>query len=166
VADNTLDNLWGALRDLLAAWGRLGAEAQAERARAALTRIFPDGLSFLNKPYKAEWADSETRLTLMDREGLVLQRYLLAGALSGPCFWLVAVGLKRKVSRHSRGSAVVLRERRSENAPPTQVGGSQFQLFREETARFGGQSPALVGAWLPRRSTVHGGSPPPPRGGL
>jgi hypothetical protein len=59
-----------------------------------------------------------------------------------------------------------LLERRSDNAPLAQARGSQFQLFREKTARNGGQSPALGGAWLPRRTNVHEGSPPPPRGGL
>jgi hypothetical protein len=58
------------------------------------------------------------------------------------------------------------REGRSDNAPPTEVGGSKFQLFREKIARLGAQSPALAGAWLPRRTNEHGGSPPPPRGGL
>jgi hypothetical protein len=38
---------------------------------------------------------------------------------------------------------------RSENALPTHVGGSKIQLFREETARFGGQSPTLGGRGSP-----------------
>ncbi|MCU0686620.1 MAG: hypothetical protein MUF34_30965 [Polyangiaceae bacterium] len=78
-ADMTLDNLWGALRDLLNAWARLGAEREAEHARLVLARVFPDGLSFLNKPYKAEWADSETRLTLIDREGIAADIETLGG---------------------------------------------------------------------------------------
>jgi hypothetical protein len=92
-------------------------------------------------------------------------------------FWLSpsrvpveASGLRLQVGASPTGLNASLSraflEGRSENAPPTQVGGSQFQLFREETARFGAQSPALVGAWLPRRTNVHGGSPAPTRGGL
>jgi hypothetical protein len=50
--------------------------------------------------------------------------------------------------------------------PPTEVGGSKHPLFGKASARVGGQSPALVGAGLPRRTNVHEGSPPPPRGGL
>ncbi len=68
-ADAALDNAWGALRDLLQARARLD-DAEAAAARALAARIFPDGLTFLNKPYRAEWADSETRLALIEREGL------------------------------------------------------------------------------------------------
>ncbi len=69
-ADRRLDNAWGALRDWLLAWGRLEGEPQAERAREVEARVFPDGLTFLTKPYKAEWAESETRLSLIRQEKL------------------------------------------------------------------------------------------------
>lgn len=67
-ADRRIDKMWGALRDWLLAWGRLDGEPQAERAREVEARVFPDGLTFLTKPYKAEWADSETRLSLIKQE--------------------------------------------------------------------------------------------------
>jgi hypothetical protein len=79
-ADAAVDNAWGALRDFLSAWARLGDEAEAERAGMLLARVFPDGLSFLNKRYKAEWADSETRLLLIDQEGLDADIEALGGA--------------------------------------------------------------------------------------
>jgi hypothetical protein len=69
-ADRRLDHAWGALRDWLSAWGRLEGEPQAERARGVEARVFPDGLTFLTKPYKAEWSESEMRLSLLKREKL------------------------------------------------------------------------------------------------
>ncbi|HEU4405489.1 MAG TPA: hypothetical protein VFS43_09385 [Polyangiaceae bacterium] len=68
-ADRSLDNCWGALHDLLFTWGRLEGDPRAGRARRLRAAIFPDGLGFLNKPFKAQWADSETRLALLAREG-------------------------------------------------------------------------------------------------
>jgi hypothetical protein len=67
-ADRSIDNCWGALYDLLGAWGRLEGDPRAERARFCRAAIFPDGLTFLNKPFKEQWADSETRLVLIAEE--------------------------------------------------------------------------------------------------
>jgi hypothetical protein len=67
-ADRSVDNCWGALYDLLFAWGRLEGDSRAEQARFLRTAIFPDGLTFLNKPFKEQWADSETRLVLIAEE--------------------------------------------------------------------------------------------------
>jgi hypothetical protein len=69
-ADRAVDRCWRALRDFLAAWGLLEGDPRAEQAREVQAAVFPDGLGFLSKPYKAEWADSETRLALIEHEKL------------------------------------------------------------------------------------------------
>ncbi|MCU0684331.1 MAG: hypothetical protein MUF34_19165 [Polyangiaceae bacterium] len=79
-ADQWIDTVWGALRGFLVAWGKLEGLPQAERAKAVSLRLFPDGLSFLTKPFAAEWADSETRLAQIDGEGLGAEIEALGGA--------------------------------------------------------------------------------------
>jgi hypothetical protein len=80
VSDRKVDRCWRAMRDFLAAWGLLDGDPRAEQAREVQTAVFPDGLAFLSKPYKAEWADSETRLTLIDQEKLDVVIEGLGGA--------------------------------------------------------------------------------------
>lgn len=114
-ADGTVDNAWGATRDFLSAWGRLGDEAQAERARAVLARVFPDGLTFLNKPYKAQWADSETRLVLIDRGGLASE----IEALGGGTFLRVL-----REAHRAHGEALHITSARPRPSEPAKVRGS------------------------------------------
>jgi hypothetical protein len=67
-ADRSVARCWRALRDFLAVWGLLEGDPRAEKAGEVQAAVFPDGLTFLSKPFKAEWADAETRLTLIDGE--------------------------------------------------------------------------------------------------
>lgn len=79
-ADRKVARCWRALRDFLAAWGLLEGDPRAEQAGAVQAAVFPDGLAFLSKPFKAEWADSETRLTLIESEKLDVVIEGLGGA--------------------------------------------------------------------------------------
>lgn len=78
--DRILDNCWAGLDDRLGGLTRLpeGTEGAAEAA-ALRSRLFPKGLSFLKLPYKIEWSESQTRLQLIEREGLGAQIETLAG---------------------------------------------------------------------------------------
>lgn len=78
--DRILDNCWAGLDDRLAGLARLppGAAGVAEAA-ALRKRLFPTGLSFLKLPYKVEWSESQTRIDLVDRDGLAPVIAKLAG---------------------------------------------------------------------------------------
>lgn len=80
--DQEEDNAWGALYERLSACSRLRSAQSAEKgARAAelVARLFPNRLSFLLLPYKAQWEESERMLALVDAEGLGDERDELCG---------------------------------------------------------------------------------------
>jgi hypothetical protein len=63
-ADLEVDHAWGGVHARLEAYGNLPAAAfpRAARAGEILELLFPDGMTFLQLPYEAEWAESEKRL--------------------------------------------------------------------------------------------------------
>ncbi|HEU4408069.1 MAG TPA: hypothetical protein VFS43_22595 [Polyangiaceae bacterium] len=69
-ADQVLDRTWSGFHDFLVGWTKLSdapeAAERAGRARELIERVFPDGLRFLNFPYRMQWADS---LMKLDRLG-------------------------------------------------------------------------------------------------
>ncbi len=71
-ADRREDNAIGALFDLLRAWARLEGELpQGLIAAGALETIFgKDGLSLVHFPVKKEWAAVDSKLKLIDHQGL------------------------------------------------------------------------------------------------
>lgn len=79
-ADLQLDRCWSALSTLFSAWFKLGVEPQCELAISLNTRLFPEGLTFLNHTYAIEWAESETKLKIIDAEELAPKIESLGGA--------------------------------------------------------------------------------------
>lgn len=68
-ADARVDAAWRAVHLRLRAWIELPAgSAGREEAERFLALIFPTGLAFLAEAYEVEWAESETRLSLITRE--------------------------------------------------------------------------------------------------
>jgi hypothetical protein len=65
-ADQQLDSAWGGLQGFLISNTKLSASPagveRGERARMVLEVIFPDGLRFVNLPYREQWAESKRRL--------------------------------------------------------------------------------------------------------
>lgn len=68
-ADRLIDSAWAALFDFLGAWSKVPYEPAAEQARHVRGALYPDGLKFTLLPFKREWAESETRIHAMGREG-------------------------------------------------------------------------------------------------
>lgn len=63
-ADRALDGCWTALFDWLTGFSKLpDGTPQATDARALLTELYPDGLSFILLPYELEWSQSDLRLS-------------------------------------------------------------------------------------------------------
>ena len=83
-ADRYLDQTWAALRTWLLGWTSLddADHANVADAKRIYGALFPDGLAFINRPYRTEWAETELRLTLIAKEkfGPVLE------ALGGRAF--------------------------------------------------------------------------------
>jgi hypothetical protein len=69
-ADLTLDRAWSATESWLSGWTSLESHDHADTAKALYARLFPEGLSFLTKSFKAEWAESEARLGAIDEDKL------------------------------------------------------------------------------------------------
>lgn len=70
-ADRTLDGCWTALYDWLTGFSKLpDGIHEANEARALLTELYPDGLSFILLPYELEWHQSDLRLARLSVEPL------------------------------------------------------------------------------------------------
>jgi hypothetical protein len=108
-ADQELDGAWAGFQGLLLGWAKLtttpeGAEG-ARRARALLEAIFPQGLRFVNLPYRLQWAESQTRVDRLDEPELAEHVRALGG---GP--FVEAI----KVAHAAYGVALNVTDRRTE----------------------------------------------------
>lgn len=69
-ADTTIDAYWSGSFDWLTGWSKCAGLPEAAIARRLLDKLFPDGLKFTLLAYKLEWAESNTRIGLIQDEGL------------------------------------------------------------------------------------------------
>jgi hypothetical protein len=71
-ADSALDRAWTAFRDWTQSLAQLSDDdhPHAAEARLLLVRLFPDGVTFVQKQYKEEWVESQTRLDRIAAEQL------------------------------------------------------------------------------------------------
>jgi hypothetical protein len=81
----TLDDftsVWGGLYEGLVAKSRMPASFsdRGERAATLVTRIFPDGVSFVRRDAHAAWSDGDRRLALIAELGLEGELDQIAGA--------------------------------------------------------------------------------------
>jgi hypothetical protein len=79
-ADIALDATWSALFDNLTGWSKLPAHPSAGIASKLLAQLFPEGLKFAQLAYRLEWAESNTRLMIIQERKLEPQLKTL-GAL-------------------------------------------------------------------------------------
>lgn len=64
-ADSNLDSAWVGTHDWLTGWARLPDEPKAKIAAELRERLFPDGLKFTRYAFPKQWAESNTRLSLI-----------------------------------------------------------------------------------------------------
>lgn len=64
-ADSQLDSAWVGTYDWLSGWARLPEEPKAKIAAELRERLFPDGLKFTRYAFAKQWAESNTRLSLI-----------------------------------------------------------------------------------------------------
>jgi len=72
-ADRTLDAAWSSAFDWSTGWSKLPLETNAAKvaiARTLLVTLFSTGLKFTQMQFKLEWAESQTRLDLIEDEKL------------------------------------------------------------------------------------------------
>lgn len=69
-ADSALDSAWVGTYDWLSGWARLPEAPKAEIARELRDRLFPDGLKFTRYAFTKQWAESNTRMSLIDEAKL------------------------------------------------------------------------------------------------
>ncbi len=69
-ADARLDAAWVGTYDWLSGWARLPDEPKAKIAAELRERLFPDGLKFTRFTFAKQWAESNTRLSLIDEAEL------------------------------------------------------------------------------------------------
>ena len=68
--DARLDAAWRGTYNWLTGWARLPDEPKAQIAAELRDRLFPDGLKFTFFSYPRQWAESNTRLSLIDEAEL------------------------------------------------------------------------------------------------
>lgn len=69
-ADTAIDSGWSGTFDWLTGWSKIPGVPEAKTATALLNKLFPDGLKFVLLVYEQEWAESNNRLLLIERDGL------------------------------------------------------------------------------------------------
>lgn len=80
-ADLSTDNAWGSMESRLSAYARLPADRypRAQRAQVIHEAVFDGGLEFLTKPFKAQWAEGNKRLQMIDEHGYAADIDVIAG---------------------------------------------------------------------------------------
>lgn len=69
-ADVAIDAGWSSVFSWATGWSKMPGLPEAEVAAGLIETLFPKGLKFTQLPYKLEWAESNTRLLLIDERGL------------------------------------------------------------------------------------------------
>lgn len=114
--DNQADIAWRAFYERLVACTLLPADHYPESAQASqlVGTLFPDGLTFIADDYDSQWAETEKRLDLIDKNQLVP----LVHSLVGPSF-LAEVRRTHDIYGKALGITQV---REKVAAPPSLVG--------------------------------------------
>lgn len=132
LADQGVDGGWSALASFLDGWSRLpdlkkpGAKApQAEVAKELHTALFDDGLKFLVLSFRAEWAESETRLKRIHDQKLAPKIEALGGKLF----------LETIRACHARYGQLLGITKVGAEAPPPQVKSSEALVAFTDSLR-------------------------------
>jgi hypothetical protein len=122
--DQQVDGAWGGLHGLLVGWAKLVATPEGAalggRARAVLEVVFPDGLRFLNLPYRDQWSESQTKLDRLREPSIAEHVKALGGE---PLVGVIAAA-------HERYGAVLhLTKRKAEVQAQAKVRGALESLL-------------------------------------
>ena len=79
-ADVVIDACWGGLHDWLNGWAKIPGIPQAQTATSLRDQLFPRGLKFLTLAFRREWAESNTRLLIIEERQLEPAIQALGGA--------------------------------------------------------------------------------------
>jgi hypothetical protein len=83
VADNVLDGVWGGLREQCRSYLRLPRNdetaALMDAAQALLQALYPDGLAFTGLRFHLQWVESQSRIEMIDTQGLIQHFNTLPG---------------------------------------------------------------------------------------
>jgi hypothetical protein len=113
-SDQRLDSCYSGFHGFLTAWTKLPSTPEGvekgQVAREVLAVVFPDGLRFLNLPYREQWGESQTKLDRLS-EPAVAER---VRSLGGEAF-VQAIG----VAHEAYGVALQVTKPKAE--PTTQV---------------------------------------------
>jgi hypothetical protein len=69
-ADGVLDAIWSGLLDVLSGWSKIPGLPEAEVASSIKAKLFPSGLKFIQIAYKLQWAESHSRILVIQDQGL------------------------------------------------------------------------------------------------
>jgi hypothetical protein len=115
-ADQHVDAGWSGLHGFLTSCTKLSSTpegvARGQVAREVLEVVFPDGLRFVNLPYREQWAESETKLDRLG-EPAIAERIRTLGA--EPFVENV------RAAHATYGVALHLTEPEADAAPPVKV---------------------------------------------
>jgi hypothetical protein len=78
--DVTIDACWSGLHDWLNGWAKIPGVPQAPIAASLRDQLFPKGLKFITLAYRREWAESNTRLLIIEERQLEPAIEALGGA--------------------------------------------------------------------------------------
>jgi hypothetical protein len=70
LADIALDGVWGGLLDVINGWSKMPGLPEAEIAASLGAMLFPEGLKFTQLAYKLQWAESNTRILVIEEQKL------------------------------------------------------------------------------------------------
>ena len=79
-ADVVLDACWSGLYDWLNGWAKIPGRPEAQTAASLRDQLFPRGLKFLMLAFRREWAESNTRLLIIEERQLEPTIQALGGA--------------------------------------------------------------------------------------
>jgi hypothetical protein len=80
LADVVLDARWSGLHDWLGGWAKFRGLPEATTAGSLRDQLFPNGLRFITLAYRREWAESNTRLLIIEERQLEPAIHELGGA--------------------------------------------------------------------------------------
>ncbi|HEU4410872.1 MAG TPA: hypothetical protein VFS43_36805 [Polyangiaceae bacterium] len=82
-ADQQLDSTWSGFHGFLTGWTKLPSTpegvAKGRMAREVIELVFPEGLRFLNLPYREQWGESQTRLDRLGEPAIAERVSALGG---------------------------------------------------------------------------------------
>jgi hypothetical protein len=80
LTDVVIDACWSGLYDWLNGWAKIPGLPEAQTAASLRDQLFPQGLKFITLAFRREWAESNTRLLIIEERRLEPAIQALGGA--------------------------------------------------------------------------------------